>query len=160
MHVGRHEWTTRVEAGESYKVCSSCGKFAVGPERLGLPGRQILSPWVASGLCSRVPARARDRSVSEPADSLGSVTPARRACALPALRLAQKRVFAFRLAFASSYPGEPCSRGPLSAAVRPSGESRAPLFTESRATTAEPLSPFSLRSAPNARITRKRRLKK
>jgi hypothetical protein len=24
--VGRHSWTTRVEQGESYKVCSKCGK--------------------------------------------------------------------------------------------------------------------------------------
>ena len=24
--VGRHSWTTRVEQGESYEVCSNCGK--------------------------------------------------------------------------------------------------------------------------------------
>lgn len=24
--LGRHEWTTRVEGGESYKVCAACGK--------------------------------------------------------------------------------------------------------------------------------------
>jgi hypothetical protein len=24
--LGRHEWTTRVEEGVSYKVCSACGK--------------------------------------------------------------------------------------------------------------------------------------
>jgi hypothetical protein len=24
--LGRHEWTTRVEGGENYKVCASCGK--------------------------------------------------------------------------------------------------------------------------------------
>lgn len=36
---GRHEWTTRVEGGESYKVCSSCGKLAaVTGEQPGLPG--------------------------------------------------------------------------------------------------------------------------
>ncbi len=24
--IGRHTWVTRVEQGESYKVCSACGK--------------------------------------------------------------------------------------------------------------------------------------
>ena len=24
--LGRHEWTTRVERGECYKVCAACGK--------------------------------------------------------------------------------------------------------------------------------------
>ena len=24
--LGRHDWTTRVEEGESYKVCAACGK--------------------------------------------------------------------------------------------------------------------------------------
>jgi hypothetical protein len=24
--LGRHDWTTRVEEGESYKVCANCGK--------------------------------------------------------------------------------------------------------------------------------------
>jgi|KBSMisStandDraft_5_1062788.scaffolds.fasta_scaffold351331_2 hypothetical protein len=24
--LGRHEWTTRLEGGESYKVCAACGK--------------------------------------------------------------------------------------------------------------------------------------
>jgi hypothetical protein len=24
--IGRHSWTTRKEQGESYKVCSTCGK--------------------------------------------------------------------------------------------------------------------------------------
>jgi hypothetical protein len=37
--LGRHDWTTRVEGGESYKVCSSCGKLAaVTGEQPGLPG--------------------------------------------------------------------------------------------------------------------------
>jgi hypothetical protein len=44
--------------------------------------------------------------------------------------------------------------------VAATGVSRASLLKESRATTAEPLSPFILRSAPNPRITRQRRLKK
>jgi hypothetical protein len=33
--LGRHEWTTRVEEGESYKVCSSCGKSPPGSGRSG-----------------------------------------------------------------------------------------------------------------------------
>jgi hypothetical protein len=24
--LGRHDWTTHVEEGESYKVCAACGK--------------------------------------------------------------------------------------------------------------------------------------
>jgi hypothetical protein len=24
--LGRHDWTTRVEGGENYKVCAACGK--------------------------------------------------------------------------------------------------------------------------------------
>jgi hypothetical protein len=28
--VGRHSWTTRVDQGESYKVCSACGKTPGG----------------------------------------------------------------------------------------------------------------------------------
>jgi len=37
--VGRHDWTTRVEGGESYKVCFSCGKLAAMPgEQPGLAG--------------------------------------------------------------------------------------------------------------------------
>jgi hypothetical protein len=36
--LGRHEWTSRVEGGESYKVCAACGKFAARPEHSGLPG--------------------------------------------------------------------------------------------------------------------------
>ena len=33
--LGRHEWTTRVEEGESYKVCASCGKSPKGSRRSG-----------------------------------------------------------------------------------------------------------------------------
>ena len=33
--MGRHEWTTRVEEGESYKVCASCGKTPQGSRRSG-----------------------------------------------------------------------------------------------------------------------------
>ena len=29
--MGRHSWTHRVEEGESYTVCSSCGKMAHEP---------------------------------------------------------------------------------------------------------------------------------
>jgi hypothetical protein len=29
--VGRHNWTTHVEHGESYRVCSACGKIPKGP---------------------------------------------------------------------------------------------------------------------------------
>jgi len=28
--LGRHEWTTRVAGGESYKVCAACGKTPPG----------------------------------------------------------------------------------------------------------------------------------
>ena len=28
--LGRHVWTTRVEKGESYQVCSACGKSSGG----------------------------------------------------------------------------------------------------------------------------------
>ena len=36
--LGRHQWTTRVEGGERYKVCAVCGKTpsdppAPGPEK-------------------------------------------------------------------------------------------------------------------------------
>jgi hypothetical protein len=33
--LGRHEWTTRVEEGESYKVCAACGKSPKGSRRSG-----------------------------------------------------------------------------------------------------------------------------
>jgi hypothetical protein len=33
--LGRHDWTTRVEGGESYKVCTACGK---SPRESGQPG--------------------------------------------------------------------------------------------------------------------------
>jgi len=29
--VGRHRWTTVIERGESYRVCSACGKIPKGP---------------------------------------------------------------------------------------------------------------------------------
>ena len=29
--LGRHDWTTRVEGGESYKVCAVCGKTPPDP---------------------------------------------------------------------------------------------------------------------------------
>jgi hypothetical protein len=28
--LGRHDWTTHVEEGESYKVCAACGKLPRG----------------------------------------------------------------------------------------------------------------------------------
>ncbi len=31
--LGRHEWTSHVEEGESYKVCASCGKTPQGSRR-------------------------------------------------------------------------------------------------------------------------------
>jgi hypothetical protein len=36
--VGRHDWTTRVEGGESYKVCAACGKSPRDPDP---PGSQM-----------------------------------------------------------------------------------------------------------------------
>jgi hypothetical protein len=33
--LGRHEWTTRVEAGENYKVCAACGKTPSDSSRSG-----------------------------------------------------------------------------------------------------------------------------
>ena len=35
--IGRHTWTTQVEQGESYKVCSVCGKSEL-PANGGLVG--------------------------------------------------------------------------------------------------------------------------
>jgi hypothetical protein len=35
--LGRHDWTTRVEEGESYQVCAACGK---SPREPGQPGQQ------------------------------------------------------------------------------------------------------------------------
>ena len=29
--LGRHDWTTHVEEGESYKVCANCGKTPRAP---------------------------------------------------------------------------------------------------------------------------------
>jgi hypothetical protein len=33
--LGRHDWTTRVEEGESYEVCASCGKSPKGSRHSG-----------------------------------------------------------------------------------------------------------------------------
>jgi hypothetical protein len=33
--LGRHDWTTRVEEGESYEVCASCGKTTPDSRRSG-----------------------------------------------------------------------------------------------------------------------------
>jgi hypothetical protein len=33
--LGRHDWTTRVEEGESYKVCAACGKSQREPGQQG-----------------------------------------------------------------------------------------------------------------------------
>jgi hypothetical protein len=33
--LGRHEWTTRVEGGETFIVCAACGKSPQGPRRSG-----------------------------------------------------------------------------------------------------------------------------
>jgi hypothetical protein len=29
--LGRHDWTTRVESGDRYKVCAACGKTPLEP---------------------------------------------------------------------------------------------------------------------------------
>ena len=39
--LGRHDWTTRVEGGESYKVCAVCGK---SPRELKDPGQRGQQP--------------------------------------------------------------------------------------------------------------------
>jgi len=39
--LSRHEWTTRVERGESYKVCAVCGK---SPREPMPPGDQEHQP--------------------------------------------------------------------------------------------------------------------
>jgi hypothetical protein len=38
--LGRHDWTTRVEEGESYKVCAACGKTAPDSPRPGSGPRE------------------------------------------------------------------------------------------------------------------------
>jgi len=45
--LGRHDWTTRVEEGESYRVCAVCGKAA--PDQ-GRPGSESNPPADAGGL--------------------------------------------------------------------------------------------------------------
>lgn len=51
MQVGRRDWTTRVEEGESYKVCAACGKLPCasrGKKREG-PYRDTFSGEGSSG---------------------------------------------------------------------------------------------------------------
>jgi hypothetical protein len=38
--LGRHDWTTRVEEGESYKVCAACGKSSREPAYSRSEGQQ------------------------------------------------------------------------------------------------------------------------
>lgn len=38
--LGRHQWTTRVEGGQSFEVCAVCGKTRPDPE----PEKQRLNP--------------------------------------------------------------------------------------------------------------------
>jgi hypothetical protein len=42
--LGRHEWTTRVEKGESYTVCAVCGKTPPDPPAGG-PDKQGDAKW-------------------------------------------------------------------------------------------------------------------
>jgi hypothetical protein len=42
--LGRHDWTTRVEEGESYKVCANCGKTQANPPEPG-PERHEEPDW-------------------------------------------------------------------------------------------------------------------
>ena len=44
--LGRHDWTTRVEEGESYRVCAACGKAA---QTRGRPGSESNPPADAGG---------------------------------------------------------------------------------------------------------------
>jgi len=44
--LGRHDWTTRVEGGENYKVCAACGKLA--PDQ-GRPGSESNQPAPNAG---------------------------------------------------------------------------------------------------------------
>jgi hypothetical protein len=46
--LGRHEWTTRVEEGESYKVCASCGKMPPGSLPPGSK-QALIPPGAESG---------------------------------------------------------------------------------------------------------------
>jgi hypothetical protein len=41
--LGRHDWTTHVEGGESYKVCAACGKSPRAPGQPGQPTDHGLS---------------------------------------------------------------------------------------------------------------------
>ena len=51
--LGRHDWTTRVEGGESYKVCAACGKT---------PSE---SAYSGSGKAQQGPAREGDAGMDE-----------------------------------------------------------------------------------------------
>jgi hypothetical protein len=39
--IGRHDWTTRIEQGESYKVCTACGKTATGSGKPPMSGTDL-----------------------------------------------------------------------------------------------------------------------
>jgi hypothetical protein len=45
--IGRHEWTSRVEQGERYKVCARCGKEP--RRRRGAPGYGRGDPALTPG---------------------------------------------------------------------------------------------------------------
>ena len=47
--LGRHDWTTHVEEGESYKVCAACGKTPREPRQPG-PLYQVLLRAAKLGL--------------------------------------------------------------------------------------------------------------
>ena len=51
--LGRHDWTTRVEGGESYKVCAACWKT---------PSE---SAYSGSGKAQQGPAREGDAGMDE-----------------------------------------------------------------------------------------------
>jgi hypothetical protein len=56
--LGRHDWTTRVEEGESYKVCAACGTTPQGSRRSG----SELEPSVILGGGADEPRDALDRA--------------------------------------------------------------------------------------------------
>jgi len=39
--LGRHEWTTRIEQGQSYKICSICGKMPRNPGNPPMSGTDV-----------------------------------------------------------------------------------------------------------------------
>jgi len=61
--LGRHEWTTRVEGGESYKVCASCGKLPPGSLPPGSK-QALIPPGAESG-----GAKCEAERVTRPATS-------------------------------------------------------------------------------------------